>query len=64
MDLQWKKWLRPALFALAGAAAGWIYYHFFGCTNGCPITASPYRTSLYIAVIGWLIAQATKPEAG
>ncbi len=54
--------LRPVLFTLGGALIGFLYYWFFGCTNGCVITSNPYRVTLYTALIGWLIAGATKKE--
>lgn len=57
-----KKLLRPGLFLAAGAAAGLLYYQFFACRTGCPITSSPIRTMLYTALIGWLIHIITKKE--
>ncbi|MEA4891260.1 MAG: DUF6132 family protein [Peptococcaceae bacterium] len=41
----------------SGAALGYLYYRFIGCSTGaCPITSSPYASSIYGAVIGLLIA--------
>ena len=57
-----RKLLRPALFIAGGAAAGLVYYHFFGCTTGCPITSSPYSTMAYLALVGWLVHLITKKE--
>ena len=57
-----KSLLRPTLFIAGGAAADLAYYHFFGCTTGCPITSSPYATMLYLALVGWLIHLITKKE--
>ncbi len=38
-----------------GAAAGWSYWYFIGCTSGsCPITSQPVNSSLYGSVMGWL----------
>ena len=52
-----KKWLRPALFILGGALLGLGYYYLVGCTTGsCPITASPVRSMIYMALIGWLLS--------
>lgn len=40
---------------LAGAMAGYAYYHFVGCASGtCPITSKPVNSSLYGALMGGL----------
>ena len=40
-----------------GAALGYGYYRLVGCSTGtCPITSSPYISTLYGAVMGVLIA--------
>lgn len=57
-----KRILRLLLFALAGALAGYAYYFFFGCTRGCAITGSPWRSMLYMAVLGLFIAFASEKE--
>jgi len=52
-----KKWLRPLLFTLSGALAGYAYYYFIGCPTGsCAITSNPISSVLYMALIGWLIS--------
>lgn len=39
-----------------GMLGGYGYYFFIGCDTGtCPITANPYISSLYGAIIGGLI---------
>ncbi|MDF3002798.1 MAG: conserved hypothetical rane protein [Bacillota bacterium] len=39
-----------------GALLGFAYYKLVGCSTGsCPITASPYNSTLYGAVMGLLI---------
>ncbi|MEI2693936.1 MAG: DUF6132 family protein [Saprospiraceae bacterium] len=39
-----------------GAFAGYLYYHFIGCASGsCIITSRPINSSLYGAVVGWLL---------
>jgi hypothetical protein len=49
--------LRIVLSTLLGAAAGFAYYRFVGCRSGaCPITSSPYVSTLYGAVMGYLLA--------
>ena len=57
-----KRILRLLLFALAGALAGYAYYFFFVCTRGCAITGSPWRSMLYMAVLGLFIAFASEKE--
>lgn len=40
-----------------GAALGYLFYKKVGCPNGsCPITSSPYRSTLYGGVMGLLLA--------
>jgi len=44
-----------AIGLIIGSIAGYLYYHFIGCTSGkCPITSSPAITTLYGAIIGAL----------
>lgn len=41
---------------ITGGIAGFAYYHFVGCSSGsCPITSSPYVSTIYGAVMGYLI---------
>lgn len=36
-----------------GAGGGFAYYYFIGCSSGgCPITSSPYISTLYGAGMG------------
>ena len=49
--------LRLALFIVAGAFLGFGYYRFVGCRSGaCPITANPYISTLYGALMGYLLS--------
>ncbi|MBW2277949.1 MAG: hypothetical protein JRF63_10675 [Deltaproteobacteria bacterium] len=51
--------LKAGLGATAGAALGFAYYTFVGCsTGGCAITSDPLVTSGYGAVLGGLFAGA------
>ena len=41
---------------LLGGAGGFLYYRCIGCKTGaCPITGNPWLSTLYGALIGWLI---------
>jgi len=52
--------VKSVLIVLAGGAAGYAYYRLVGCRTGtCPITANPYLSILYGAVMGALIAGVT-----
>jgi uncharacterized protein YcfJ len=42
---------------VTGALAGYLYYHFVGCSSGtCAITSKPLNSSVYGAVMGGLLA--------
>lgn len=57
MKKKLKKWLRPVLFTLGGAAVGYLYYRFVGCSSGaCAITSSPILSTLYMGLIGLLLS--------
>jgi hypothetical protein len=34
------KYLKLAIGGFIGGLAGYIYYHFWGCTNGCPLQSN------------------------
>ncbi len=48
---------------LLGAAGGYLYYHFVGCTSGsCPITSNPLHSTLYGALMGGIGLGAFKKD--
>lgn len=41
---------------VVGAAGGFAYWHFIGCSTGtCPITSNPYLSMLWGGVFGGLL---------
>lgn len=52
-----KKNQRNLLGILVGAIAGWLYWYSIGCNSGtCAITSKPLNSTLYGALMGYLIA--------
>jgi hypothetical protein len=48
LDWAWK--VTPILL---GAAGGFLFYRFVGCKSGtCPITRSPWLSTIYGAILG------------
>ncbi len=48
---------RIAIGVVLGAAAGFAYYRFIGCSSGgCPLTSNPWLTTGYGALMGALFA--------
>lgn len=57
--------LRPVLFTLGGALAGYLYYRLVGCASGaCAIASSPVHSTLWLGAIGWLLSQAFGRDCG
>jgi len=49
--------LRTVGSVLLGAVVGFAYPRFIGCRTGsCPITSNPYVSTIYGAVLGFLIS--------
>ncbi|MBA4311368.1 MAG: hypothetical protein C0417_01940 [Chlorobiaceae bacterium] len=54
-------WVKRSVFAVIGGVLGFGYYFFVGCYNGtCPISSSPYISTLYGAGIGMIIPSKKK----
>ena len=48
--LAWAWHVTPVI---AGGAAGYLFYRFVGCRSGvCPITMSPWLSTIYGALLG------------
>jgi hypothetical protein len=48
---------------IAGAVAGYLYYHFVGCASGtCLITSKPLNSTLYGGVMGGLLFSMFRKE--
>lgn len=37
---------------LLGSIAGYLYYSYIGCNNGCAITGNPLTSTVYGAAVG------------
>lgn len=49
-------WLRPLIGIVIGGTAGYLYYHFIGCSSGtCAITSSPYLSTLMGGFMGFFV---------
>ena len=50
-------WLWKVAPIILGGAVGYLFYRFVGCkTGGCPITGSPWLSTIYGAALGLLFA--------
>ncbi|MGE5394684.1 MAG: DUF6132 family protein [Candidatus Saccharibacteria bacterium] len=51
----WRFW-RPFLSIFIGALAGYLYYHFVGCTSGqCSITSDPAMSTIWGGMLGFFL---------
>lgn len=56
-----RKMIHLALFVIGGGVLGYAYYRFIGCASGtCPITSNPYISTIYGAVMGYLMSGGLK----
>jgi hypothetical protein len=51
------------LGVVVGAAVGYLYYRFVGCTSGtCAITSKPINSTVYGAIMGGLFLNMFKKD--
>jgi len=63
MQINWNFLIRRILPVAAGAALGYGYYYFIGCTTGtCPITSNPYISTAYGTFLGLIFAFPNKKK--
>ncbi|MFN9710726.1 MAG: hypothetical protein ACK55K_04895 [Bacteroidota bacterium] len=62
-----KRLLHKSIFylpgILLGGIAGYLYYYFWGCTEGCTISSSPINSIIYGATMGGLVNSLFKDKA-
>jgi xanthine/uracil permease len=60
---KFKKYWLTLLGVAIGVVGGYLYWRYVGCESGsCPITSSPYMSSLWGAVMGGLVFSMFKVE--
>jgi hypothetical protein len=63
MTLLFHKYKRELIGITLGTIAGFLYWKFVGCSSGtCMITSKPINSSLYGALMGFLVAGIFKKE--
>lgn len=63
ITLIFQKYKRDLIGITLGAVAGYLYWKFVGCSNGtCMITSKPINSSLYGALMGFLVAGIFKKD--
>lgn len=63
MTLLFQKYKRGLIGIAFGAVAGFLYWKLIGCSSGtCAITSKPFNSSLYGALMGFLVAGMFKKE--
>ena len=50
-----KRLLILTLGSITGGIAGYLYYHFYGCANGCPLNSNPYLSIIWGGLVGYLL---------
>ena len=63
MTLFFQKYKRDLIGITLGAVAGFLYWKFVVCSSGtCMITSKPINSTLYGAVMGFLVAGIFKKD--
>jgi len=63
MDIKRFLNIKTIVAVSAGALLGFGYYYFVGCRTGsCPISGSPYISTLYGAVVGLIMVFPSKKK--
>lgn len=63
MALLFQKYKSAFIGIAFGAVAGFFYWKFIGCSSGtCAITSKPLNSTLYGALMGFLVAGIFKKE--
>ena len=63
MSMLLRKYKLEIIGILLGTIAGYLYWKFVGCVNGtCKITSKPLNSSLYGALMGFLVLSMFKKE--
>jgi len=63
MTLFFQKYKRDLIGITLGAVTGFLYWKFVGCSSGtCMITSKPINSTLYGAVMGFLVAGIFKKD--
>jgi len=48
--------LKPFLGVVIGGVAGYLYYHFIGCSSGsCAITGNPFMSTIVGSFLGFFV---------
>lgn len=63
MTLFFQKYKRDLIGITLGAVVGFLYWKFVGCSSGtCMITSKPINSTLYGALMGFLVAGIFKKD--
>jgi len=58
-----RRWMIWGVGLVIGAAGGYLYWYYVGCTSGsCAITSSPVNSTMYGGVVGLLLAKSFSPN--
>ncbi len=54
--------MKKIFIVLVGSLLGFLYYKYYGCTQGCAITNSPLNSTIYGAVFGFVFSLEDKKD--